>query len=52
MPTGVQTAVTDLFYHDLGATGCTATPIFQGIPCIDATLGGTVLVAATKVKAY
>jgi hypothetical protein len=52
VPTGVPEAVTDLFFHDLGAAGCTATPIFQGISCIDATLGGTVLVAVGKVKAY
>jgi hypothetical protein len=52
VPTGVQAAATDLFFHDLGASGCTATPVFQGIPCIDATLGGTVLIATGKVRAY
>ncbi len=41
VPTGVTAAATDLFYHDLGSTGCTATPIFQGLPCSDATVGGS-----------
>jgi hypothetical protein len=52
VPTGVQPAVTDLLFHDLGATSCTPTPIFQGLPCIDATLGGTVLVAEGTIKAF
>lgn len=52
VPTGVQPDVTDLFFHDLGASACTATPIFQGLPCIDATLGGTVLVAQGTIKAF
>jgi hypothetical protein len=50
--TGVTATVADLFYHDLGSTGCVATAIFGGLPCIDATLGGTLLVASGKVKAY
>jgi hypothetical protein len=52
VPTGVQTDISDLFYHDLGQTGCTPTPIFQGLPCIDATLGGVILGGSWKVKAY
>ena len=33
-------AADDLFYHDLGTAACTKTPIFGGLPCVDATLGG------------
>lgn len=52
VPTGVTATIADLFYHDLGASGCVATPLFGGLPCIDATLGGTVYVASAKVKAF
>jgi hypothetical protein len=52
VPTGVPEALTDLFYHDLGSTGCVATTVFGGVPCIDATLGGSVFVAQVKVKAF
>lgn len=52
VPTGVPVALTDLFYHDVGATGCVATTVFGGVPCIDATLGGSVFVVRVKVKAY
>jgi hypothetical protein len=53
VPTGqAVNAAADLFYHDLGATGCTATPIFQGLPCIDAVVGGETIKATTTVKGY
>ncbi len=38
--------------QDLGASGCVASPIFQGLPCIDATAGGGTLKASTKVTAF
>jgi hypothetical protein len=52
VPTGQTATVNDLFYHDLGASGCTPSAIFQGLPCIDATLGGEVLAGTVTVKAY
>ena len=52
MPTGVTATAADLFFHDLGSSGCTATSIFQGLPCIDATLGGSTLVAKTTVRGF
>src|SRR6476661_3585549 len=34
-------AAADLFFHDLGAGGCVATPaVSSGLPCADATVGG------------
>jgi hypothetical protein len=38
--------------QDLGATSCTPSPIFQGLPCIDATVGGGTFAATTNVTAY
>jgi hypothetical protein len=38
--------------QDLAAAGCTPSPIFQGLPCIDATVGGGTFTASTKVTAY
>jgi hypothetical protein len=52
VPTGQPASVDDLYYHDLGATSCTASPIFQGLPCVDATVGGEIFVASLTVKAY
>ena len=37
---------------DLGAAGCTATPLFQGVPCLDATAAGGTAKATVKVTAY
>jgi len=45
-------ALTDLFYHDLGATACTATAAFGGLPCADATVGGVRLTATATVKGF
>jgi hypothetical protein len=52
VPTGQPATIDDLFYHDLGAAGCTASPAFQGLPCADATLGGELGGADFTVKAY
>ena len=53
VPTG-QTAnpTTDLFFHDLGASGCVPTANFGGPPCLDATLGGEIISATSTVKGY
>jgi hypothetical protein len=53
VPTG-QTAnpAADLFFHDLGASGCVPTAIFGGLPCLDATLGGEIVSATSTVKGY
>ena len=52
VPTGQPTAVTDLFFHDLGAPACTATAALGGLPCLDATVGGERLVATATVKGF
>jgi len=52
VPTGQPATVDDLYYHDLGAAACTASPVFQGLPCIDATLGGEFLGGSVTIKAY
>jgi hypothetical protein len=53
IPTGQPVnAAADLFYHDLGASSCTPTAIFGGLPCLDATLGGLTLSAKATVKGY
>jgi hypothetical protein len=53
VPTG-QTAnpLADLYYHDLGASACTPSAIFGGVPCSDATVGGERLTATTTVKGF
>jgi hypothetical protein len=38
--------------RDLGVAGCVKTAIFGGIPCSDATVGGTTVRATTKVVAF
>ena len=52
VPTGVTATAADLWYHDLGSTGCVATAIFQGLPCVDATVGGSTIVAKTVVRKF
>jgi hypothetical protein len=52
VPTGTPTAATDLFYRDLGPGSCVATPIFQGLPCNDATVGGETLTKTVTVKGF
>lgn len=37
---------------DLGAAGCTPTPLFQGLPCIDATAAGGTAKATVRVVAF
>lgn len=38
--------------QDLAAAGCTPTPLFQGVPCIDATVAGDTAKATVKVVGY
>ena len=53
VPTGqAANAAADLFFHDLGAAGCTKTAIFGGLPCSDATVGGVIIKASAVVKGY
>lgn len=53
VPTGqTANAAADLFFHDLGQSGCVPTAIFGGLPCIDATLGGEIIAATSTVKGY
>jgi hypothetical protein len=52
VPTGQTAGPGDLFFHDLGASACIKTAIFQGLPCIDATVGGEKLSRVARVKGY
>jgi hypothetical protein len=52
VPTGTPTAPADLFFHDLGSSGCVPTAIFQGLPCIDATVGGETVKTTARVIAF
>lgn len=52
VPTGQTAGAADLFYADLGATACTKTTIFGGLPCVDATSGGQTLKASQRVVGY
>jgi hypothetical protein len=52
IPTGQPATIEDLFYHDVGASACTASAIFGGLPCIDATIGGELLGGTVTIKAY
>ena len=52
VPTGQTAGPGDLFFHDLGASACIKTALFQGLPCIDATVGGETLARVTRVKGY
>jgi hypothetical protein len=52
VPTGQTAVATDLFFHDLGSTGCVASAIFGGLPCIDATVGGERLTKTVTVKGF
>jgi hypothetical protein len=51
VPTGQAAVPADLFYTDLGITGCT-TAIGAGLPCVDATVGGETLTASTVVVGF
>ena len=51
VPTAATAVSTDLFYTDLGITGCT-TAIGAGLPCVDATVGGETLTASTVVVGF
>lgn len=52
VPTGQPVELTDLFFHDLGQSACTPSAVFQGLPCIDATVGGELLGGTVTIKAY
>ena len=53
VPTGQAANPTaDLFFHDLGQSGCVPTAIFGGLPCLDATVGGEIISATSTVKGY
>ncbi len=52
VPTGQPPTPGDLLFHDLGASGCVASAIFQGAPCSDATVGGQTVRSATRVTSY
>jgi hypothetical protein len=52
VPTGVTATAADLFYHDLGQSGCVAMTVFGGLPCIDATVGGVTVTGRAVVKGY
>ncbi|HVU77777.1 MAG TPA: hypothetical protein VHC67_09365 [Gaiellaceae bacterium] len=52
VPTGTPTSPADLFFHDLGPSGCVPTPLFQGLPCTDATQGGETARVSVVVRAY
>jgi hypothetical protein len=48
----VLTATEKIPDQDLGAAGCTSTPLFQGVPCIAATIAGDTAKATVKVVGY
>lgn len=50
--TGQTAAANDLFYRDLGATGCTKSAAFGGLPCVDATAAASTVKASAVVKRY
>ena len=52
IPTGQTAGPDDLYYHDVGASGCTATPAFQGLPCTDETLGEYIISGQFTIKAF
>ena len=54
VPTGQPAnAAADLFFHDLGAAACVATPaISGGLPCAGATVGGETISASATVKGF
>jgi hypothetical protein len=52
VPTGQTAAPADLFYADLGAAGCTSSAALGGLPCVDATAGGSTLKSSVVVRKY
>jgi hypothetical protein len=52
IPTGAAPANGDLYYADLGASACTKTAIFGGVPCVDATVGRATPRVAVRIKGY
>ncbi|MFL5928007.1 MAG: hypothetical protein ACJ77E_13855 [Gaiellaceae bacterium] len=49
--TGRPAKRSDLFFHDLGASGC-ALVAGLALPCTDATIGGETVTAATTVRGF
>jgi hypothetical protein len=53
VPTGqTPSPLADLYFHDLGASGCTPSAAFGGLPCSDATVGGERISATAAVAGY
>lgn len=52
IPTGQAAAAADLYYDDLGATACTKTAAFGGLPCVDATVGGSTPHSSVRIAGY
>ena len=52
IPTGSAVSNADLFYADLGPGACTRTPIFGGVPCVDATVGRATPKASLRVAGF
>jgi hypothetical protein len=52
IPTGQPAGPDDLYYHDLGAAGCIATPAFQGLPCTNGTLGEYFILGKFTIKTF
>ena len=52
IPSGQAAAATDLFYTDLGGNGCVPSAIFQGLPCLGATVGSTTVKSTVAVTGF
>jgi hypothetical protein len=52
VPTGAAPSNDDLYYADLGASACTKTALFGGVPCADATAGRSTPRASVRIKGY
>jgi hypothetical protein len=52
VPTGAAPSNADLFYTDLGASACTKTPIFGGVPCVAATVARATPKASVRITGF
>ena len=52
VPTGAVPSNADLFYTDLGASSCSKTPIFGGVPCVAATVARATPKASVRVTGF
>jgi hypothetical protein len=52
VPTGAAQSNADLFYTDLGASSCTKTPIFSGVPCLAATVARATPKASVRITGF